>query len=179
MVQPKRLTPGCLLFDGCWLEQNLASRRPDVPIICLAGQSDVASVVRIMKAGAIDVLTKPICVEALLATVRHAFDLSAAAVQRGVEEHQLEARFASLSPRERQVMELVVHGLLNKQIGGELGITEITVKAHRGRMMRKMDAPSVASLVKMAARLPISSPAGFAGAPCMGHRPLSTCRQPR
>lgn len=152
--------PSCLVLDLPSLEAgSLLLQRPvpfgwtDMPVICLTAQGDVAMTVRAMKAGAVDVLSKPVQAGALRDAIRDALDLSLAAQRRGSEARQLQDRYGSLSDRERQVMALVVSGLLNKQVGGELGISEVTVKAHRGRVMRKMQARSLASLVRMAGSL--------------------------
>jgi len=153
--------PSCLVLDislpgSLQLQQRLAAERPDMPIICLA--DSVPTAVRVMKAGAVDVLAKPVDAALLAQAVGHALHRSEANLQQHSDARQLESRYASLSHRERQVMDLVVSGLLNKQVGGELGISEITVKAHRGRVMRKMNARSLAALVKMAGRLQLSTP---------------------
>jgi FixJ family two-component response regulator len=150
--------PSCLVLDGFLREQSPLRDQADLPVICLTGLGDVAMTVRSMKAGAVDVLAKPVRTASLVEAVREALDLSAASLRQGAEQHELQARYASLSERERQVMELVVSGLLNKQVGGELGISEITVKAHRGRVMRKMMVRSLADLVRMAGKLQFAAP---------------------
>jgi len=124
-----------------------------MPIIFITGYGDVPMTVRAMKAGAIEFLTKPLKDDALLDAIRGALERSRAALQQEAAMQSLRGCYASLTPRERQVMALVCAGLLNKQVGGELGISEITVKAHRGQMMRKMKADSLPELVTMAARL--------------------------
>jgi FixJ family two-component response regulator len=159
LARPRVSHPCCLVLDvtlpglnGLELQQQLAERT-DMPIIFITGHGDVPMSVRAMKAGAIEFLTKPFNDEVLLKAIRGALDRSHAAVSRELERRALKNRYESLSPREREVMALVVSGLLNKQVGGELGITEVTVKAHRGQVMRKMKADSLAELVTMAATL--------------------------
>jgi FixJ family two-component response regulator len=156
---PRVLTPSCLIldvtlpdFDGLEL-QDLIANRTEMPIIFITGHADVPMTVRAMKAGAIEFLTKPFRDEALLGAISSAIERSRVAVdaERGLQG--LRARYALLSNREQQVMSLVIRGVLNKLIGAELGISEITVKAHRGSMMRKMKAQSLAELVTMASRL--------------------------
>jgi FixJ family two-component response regulator len=124
-----------------------------MPIIFLSGYGDVPMTVRAMKAGAVEFLTKPFKDDVLLDAIRGAIQRSLTARLEEAETEDLRSRFASLTPREREVMSLVVSGLLNKQVGGELGISEITVKAHRGQVMRKMKADSLPHLVRMDARL--------------------------
>jgi FixJ family two-component response regulator len=159
LSRPRALVPSCLLLDiglpdinGLDVQQRLADRS-DMPIIFITGHADVAMTVRAMKAGAAEFLTKPCKNEVLLEAIAHAVERSTAALYREAEMQALRGRFAALSCREREVMALVVAGRLNKQVGGELGISEITVKAHRGRMMRKMSARSLPDLVTMAALL--------------------------
>ena len=160
LSHPRALAPSCLLLDvnlpdlnGLDLQQRVAADRIDMPIIFITGYGDVPMTVRAMKAGAIEFLTKPFSDEVLLDAIRHAIERSHTALDREAELQTLRDRHASLSRREQEVMALVVSGLLNKQVGGELGISEITVKAHRGQVMRKMKAGSLADLVTMAARL--------------------------
>jgi FixJ family two-component response regulator len=152
--------PCCLLLDfsmpglnGLELQKQVAVQRPDMPIIFITGYGDVPMTVQAMKAGAVEFLTKPLNEDLLLSAISSALERSRAALDREVEMHALRERYASLSRREREVMALVVSGLLNKQVAGELGISEITVKAHRGSLMRKMKARSLAELVTLAARL--------------------------
>jgi FixJ family two-component response regulator len=157
---PRTALPSCLILDvslpglnGLELQQRVAVERTDMPIIFITGHGDIPMTVRAMKAGAIEFLTKPFNDEALLNAIRQALQRSRLALSHEAEIRELRNCYALLTPRERQVMALVVSGLLNKQIGGELGISEITVKAHRGQVMQKMKADSLAALVKMAARL--------------------------
>jgi FixJ family two-component response regulator len=152
--------PSCLVLDvtlpdlnGLDLQNRIAADRVKMPIIFITGYGDVPMTVRAMKAGAVEFLTKPFGDEVLLAAIRGAIARSAVALGEEAEMRVLRDRHALLSPREREVMAKVVSGLLNKQIGWELGISEITVKAHRGRMMQKMQAASVPDLVGMAAKL--------------------------
>lgn len=165
LARPRVMTPCCLLLDitppgltGLELQRRLATRT-DVPIVFITGQGDIPTTVRAMKAGAFDFLTKPLEHDVLLPVLRHALERSRAVLLHESALQALRARYASLTPRERDVMTLVVSGLLNKQVGGELGISEITVKAHRGQVMRKMKADSLAGLVTMAARLGVRSAA--------------------
>src|SRR5262249_40202936 len=127
--------------------------RTDMPIIFITGSGDVPKSVQAMKAGAVEFLTKPFNAEALLTAIPQALERSRLVLAQEADMRELRDRYASLTPREREVMALVVSGLLNKQVGGELGISEITVKAHRGQVMQKMKANSVADLVKMTERL--------------------------
>jgi FixJ family two-component response regulator len=155
--------PSCLVLDvtlpgvnGLELQQQLADRT-DMPIIFITGHADVPMTVQAMKAGAVEFLTKPFKDEELLTAIRAALERSRAALRIDAEMRALKHCYASLTPREREVMALVVSGLLNKQVGGELHISEITVKAHRGQVMRKMRAESLPDLVTMAARLGLQS----------------------
>jgi FixJ family two-component response regulator len=157
---PRVLVPNCLVLDvslpdlnGLDLQRLVAEERTDMPIIFITGHGDIPMSVQAMKAGAVEFLTKPFHDEVLLTAIRAALERSRVALKQEAETRVLRDRYASLSQRERQVMALVVSGLLNKQVGGELGISEITVKAHRGKVMQKMKADSLADLVKMAARL--------------------------
>jgi FixJ family two-component response regulator len=160
LAQPRVDVPSCLVLDvnlpglnGLDLQQRVVAERPDVPIIFITGGGDVPTTVRAMKAGAVEFLTKPFRHEDLLAAVRSALSRSRTAMSLRAEASALLECYECLTPREREVMALVVAGLLNKQVGSELGISEITVKAHRGQVMRKMRAGSFAELVKMSARL--------------------------
>jgi FixJ family two-component response regulator len=140
-------------LNGLELQKRVAVERAAMPIIFISGYGDVPMTVQAMKAGAVEFLTKPFREDALLSAIRAALERSRVALSREAEIGSLRDRYASLSRRERQVMELVVSGLLNKQSGGELGISEITVKAHRGKVMQKMKADSLADLVRIAAKL--------------------------
>jgi FixJ family two-component response regulator len=160
---PRVLTPSCLVLDvtlpdvdGLELQKRLAMERTAMPIIFVSGYGNVPMTVQAMKAGAMEFLTKPLNSDALLTAIRHAIDRSASILDEQNAMQALRECYSSLTCREREVMTLVVSGLLNKQIGVELAISEITVKAHRGSMMRKMKADSLAHLVNMASRLGIS-----------------------
>ena len=160
LSRSKPEVPSCLVLDvslpglsGLDLQNRVAADRADMPIIFITGFGDVPMTVRAMKAGAVEFLTKPFDDDVLLSAIRNALERSRVALDRETELRALRDSQSSLTTREREVMALVVRGLLNKQIGGELGISEITVKTHRGHMMRKMKADSVADLVTMAAKL--------------------------
>jgi FixJ family two-component response regulator len=160
LSHPRVRAPSCLILDvnlpglnGLDLQKRIAVDRNDMPIIFITGYGDVPMTVQAMKAGADEFLTKPFGDDVLLSAIRHAIERSRTALDREAEMLALRDCHASLSRREREVMALVVSGLLNKQVGFELGISEITVKAHRGNVMRKMKAGSLADLVTMAARL--------------------------
>jgi FixJ family two-component response regulator len=160
LAHPRPRAPSCLVLDvglpdlnGLDLQERIAVDRPDMPIIFITGRGNVPMTVKAMKAGAIEFLMKPFGDDALLGAIRTALDRSRVALGREAEMRTLQDRCASLSAREREVLSLVASGLMNKQVGAELGISEITVKAHRGRVMRKMKADSFADLVNMAASL--------------------------
>ena len=160
LARPRTTTPSCLALDvslpdldGLELQKLIASERTDMPIIFITGHGDVPMTVQAMKAGAVEFLTKPFDDEVLLSAIRHAIKRSAAALDEQAEITALRSNYESLTPRERDVIRCVVAGMLNKQIGMKLGISEITVKAHRGKMMQKMKAESLADLVKTAVRL--------------------------
>jgi FixJ family two-component response regulator len=169
LARPRSAVPSCLVLDvalpdvnGLDLQTRIARDRPDTPIIFVTGHGDVRMSVQAMKAGADEFLTKPCSGDVLLGAIEHALERSRRALEHGAKMWALRESYATLTPRERQVMELVVSGLLNKQVGGELGIREITVKAHRGQVMRKMKAPSLPALVTMAGRLGLpAAPAGW------------------
>jgi len=168
LAHPRALVPSCLVLDfslpglnGLELQKRVAVERTDMPIIFITGFGDVPMTVQAMKAGAAEFLTKPFGDDVLLSAIRHALDRSQSALGHEAVMQVLRDCYASLTPREREVMALVASGLLNKQVGGELGISEITVKAHRGQVMQKMKADSFADLVKVAARLgPAPAPKG-------------------
>jgi FixJ family two-component response regulator len=160
LALPRVFAPSCLILDvslpglnGLDLQKQVAVERTEMPIIFITGYGDVPMTVRAMKAGAQEFLTKPFSDEVLLAAIRQALERSRLALGRELEMQALKGRYVSLTARERQVMVLVASGKPNKLIGSELGISEITVKAHRGKVMEKMKADSVADLVKMAGKL--------------------------
>jgi FixJ family two-component response regulator len=165
LARPRASVPSCLVLDvslpgvnGLELQKRISSEQQDMPIIFITGYGDIPMTVQAMKAGAVEFLTKPFADHLLLNAVRSALDRSAAHLARHEELQALKARHARLTPREREVMSLVVVGLLNKQVADELDISEITVKAHRGCVMRKMQADSFAELVNMALRLRLKRP---------------------
>jgi FixJ family two-component response regulator len=166
LARPRAALPCCLVLDvslpglnGLELQQQLGERT-DMPIIFITGYGDVPMSVQAMKAGAAEFLTKPFEDTLLIDAIHQALERSRTALRHEADMHVLRTCYASLTPREKEVMALVVAGLLNKQIGGELCISEITVKAHRGQVMRKMKADSLAELVRMAARLGLRTAPG-------------------
>ena len=160
LARPRVQTPSCLVLDvslpdlnGLELQKLIASERNEMPIIFITGHGDVPMTVQAMKGGAFEFLTKPFADEVLLSAIRHAIKRSAAVLGDQAEISALRNNYESLTPREQEVMRLVVAGMMNKQIGLKLEISEITVKAHRGKVMQKMKADSVADLVKTAVTL--------------------------
>jgi FixJ family two-component response regulator len=163
LSRPRVFVPNCLVLDvrlpglnGLELQRQVAVDRPGMPIIFITGYGDVPMTVQAMKAGAVEFLTKPFSDTMLLSAIQDAMDRSGAALRFEAEMQALRDRYASLSRREREVMCLIVRGVLNKQVAHELGISEITVKAHRGQVMRKMSVTSFAELVNIAAKLDLS-----------------------
>ena len=187
LARPRILKPSCLVLDvslpnltGLELQKIIATDRADMPIIFITGHGDVPMTVQAMKGGAVEFLTKPIDDDALLSAIRSAIKRSAAALDELAELQELRECYASLTPRERDVMRLVVSGMLNKQIALKLEISEITVKAHRGKVMQKMKADSVADLVKMVVRLgltPSRNPSHVSHLSPSGVAELSTFRR--
>jgi len=172
LTRPRPSVPSCLVLDvslpglnGLDLQKLVAVERADMPVIFITRLIDVRMAVQAMKAGAVEFLTKPFGDAVLLAAVRQALERSRAALSHQAQMQTLWNCYTSLTRRERQVMALVVSGRLNKQVGGELDISEITVKAHRGQVMQKMKAGSLAELVKMATRLPIEAATGSQATP--------------
>ena len=167
LSRPRISSPSCLVLDvtlpglnGLDL-QKLVADRIDMPIIFITGHGDIPMSVKAMKAGAIEFLTKPFGTDVLLGAIRQALERSRTTLGDEDQLKALRTSLASLTSREREVLELVVAGLLNKQVGGRLGISEITVKAHRGNMMRKMGVESFAELVTMAGKLQVVTPAKY------------------
>jgi FixJ family two-component response regulator len=165
---PRVPVPSCLILDavlpeidGLDVQRRLAADRCNIPIIFITRCGDVSTGVKAMKAGAVEFLTKPFDDDVILAAMSQALERSRRALEHAARIAAVNERYVSLTARERQVMALVAAGLLNKQVGGELGISEITVKAHRGQVMRKMKADSLPALVHMAARLGVA-PGAFA-----------------
>jgi len=163
LARPRVVVPSCVVldlvlpdFNGCDL-QSLLADRTDMPVIFITGYGDVPTTVRAMKGGAVDFFTKPVNGDALLRAIQNAIDRSCVSLRQAADVRALQENYASLSRREREVMVLVAAGLLNKQVGCELGISEITVKAHRGKIMQKMNADSLAALVRMADKLCLNS----------------------
>lgn len=163
---PRAPAPSCLILDvtlpdlnGLELQKRITTRENEMPIIFITAHGDVPTTVRAMKAGALEFLTKPFDDEVLLDVIQQAIERSQIAHEENAARQALLERYGLLSRREREVMTLVSSGLLNKQVGGELGISEITVKAHRGRVMRKMQAHSLAGLVNIAAQLGLGTAA--------------------
>ena len=164
LARPRTSLPSCLILDvtppdltGLELQRRVVADRSDMPIIFITEYADVRMSVQAMKAGAVEFLTKPFDEDVMLGAIGHALERSRRALEREAKIQRLRQSYASLTPREREVMMLVASGLLNKQVGGELGISEITVKAHRGQVMRKMKAESLPALVNMAASLGVAS----------------------
>jgi FixJ family two-component response regulator len=165
LARPGVSVPSCLVLDvdlpdlsGLDLQQRVAAARSDMPVIFVTGYCDISMSVRAMKAGALEFLTKPFRDDVLLTAIRQGLERSRRALAQAAHLKTLHESYESLTPREREVMLLVVSGLLNKQVGGELGISEITVKAHRGQVMRKMKADSLPTLVNMVAGLGLLAP---------------------
>jgi FixJ family two-component response regulator len=165
LSHPWAFAPSCLVLDialpdisGLELQRHIAAARRDIPVIFVTGSSNIAMAVQAMKAGAIEFFTKPFEGKDLLDAIRCAIVISRNALRQEAQLCALRERYETLSRREREVMALVVSGRMNKQVGGDLGISEITVKAHRGRAMQKMEAASLAHLVTIAATLAVGSP---------------------
>jgi FixJ family two-component response regulator len=161
---PRAVVPNCLVMDvslpdanALALQKRVASECPSTSIIFIAARFDVATTVKAVKAGAVEFFLKPLSESPLLTSIEEALERSCVSLAQEDELRALRGRYRGLSPREREVMALVVSGLLNKQVGGELGISERTVKAHRGQVMQKMQADSLPHLVKMAAKLGVAA----------------------
>jgi FixJ family two-component response regulator len=145
-------------LNGLDVQERVVADRADLPIIFITGHGDIPMSVRAMKAGASEFLTKPFDRDVILDAIRRAIERSREALTQASELKTLRDRYASLTPREQEVLAWVVSGLLNKQVGAELGMTEATVKAHRGKIMQNMQADSLAHLVRIAARLELRLP---------------------
>jgi FixJ family two-component response regulator len=165
LARPRPFVPSCLILafssmdlNGLEIQKQIAKKFAEMPIIVVADYGDVSTTVQAMKAGAIDFLTEPYSDDSLVTAIRNAIERSKLLVRRSTELQAVKSRYARLTSREREVFALVVAGLPNKQVGSDLGISEITVKAHRGVVMRKMEADSLADLVIMAARLRLPRP---------------------
>lgn len=161
LERPKALVPHCLVLDlempgvgGLELQEQVVRNYPFTPVIFITGHGDIPKTVRAMKAGAVEFLTKPFEDDAVITSIEQAIAKSAHALHRGAQRNEVAGRYASLTPRERQVMLKVVQGLLNKQIAADLGIAEGTVKIHRSQVMIKMKVESLADLVKLARHVP-------------------------
>lgn len=164
--ETRPLVPNCLILglslqnlNGLEVQKQIARDRAEMPIIVISGYEHIPTTVQAMKAGAVEFLLKPFSNSVLLGAIRESLERSRVALDREIGMRDLRNRYSSLTPRERQVLVLVTSGLLNKQVGAELGISEITVKAHRGQVMQKMKANSLADLVRMATQLRPARPA--------------------
>jgi FixJ family two-component response regulator len=164
LARPRAKAPSCLILDlqlpdlsGLDLQKRMASMNLEIPVVFLTGHGDIPASVQAMKAGALEFLTKPVDEQDLLRAIQEAIDRDRRTRQQHADMHELRSRHDSLTAREREVMQQVISGLLNKQVAAELNITEFTVKIHRGQVMRKMHADSLADLVRMAESLGIRS----------------------
>ena len=175
LARPNTEAPNCLILDlqlpglsGLDLQKRMAEVGLEIPIVFLTGHGNIPATVRAMKAGAVEFLTKPFDDEELLRAIQEAIERDRRSRQQQTEMHELQVRYESLTVREREVMQQVVSGLLNKQVAAELNITEFTVKVHRGQVMRKMRADSLADLVRMADKLGIRRLRGFGSGGAQG-----------